>query len=127
MYTSKMIFEYLHNALLNEWDPIGVKNTLQCQEEYDNYIPKLYQIISKSNTADKIFDYLWWLETDYIGIAKSDNELAKKATAKFARKLFKLQQWVEVPQPNTVLKLVGSRHQHQVTQYRFWVPGLELV
>lgn len=101
MYTSKKIFDCLHHALIGEWDPIDVKNTSELQDEYDSYIPKLYQIISKSNSADKIFDYLWWLETDYIGITDSGNACAKKATVEFARKLFKLQQWVEVHQPET--------------------------
>lgn len=90
-----MIFDYLHNALLNEWDPIGIKQTPECQDEYDGYIPKLYQIISKSDSADKIFDYLWWLETDYIGTTDPNNDIAKHDTLQFANKLFKLQQLVE--------------------------------
>lgn len=102
MYTGEKIFEYLHNALLKQWDPIGVKNVPQCQDEYDSYIPELYRIISRSNSADLVFDYLWCLETNYIGITTPDNELAKNATMRFAKTLFKLQQWIKVPQSQTI-------------------------
>ncbi|MEQ8750055.1 MAG: hypothetical protein RIC52_09795, partial [Amphiplicatus sp.] len=48
-------------------DPIGVADAVP--DEYDTYADKLYvMLIHDHATAAEMADYLWWVETDYIGM-----------------------------------------------------------
>lgn len=56
--------------LLNEeWDPIG-----GCpDDEYDTYSKKLYvMLIDEGASAQEMTEYLWWAETEYIGLGQRD-------------------------------------------------------
>jgi IS30 family transposase len=47
----------IKEALLREWDPIGVMNILGANREYDGYIPKIYEMIVQRSSKDK---YALW-------------------------------------------------------------------
>ena len=67
-------------ALLKEWDPIGVKDVPQAQDEYDSYAPHIYTLIT--TRQHELSDYLWWLETEHMGLTGD-----RKATEQFAERL----------------------------------------
>jgi hypothetical protein len=58
----------IKRILLNEWDPIGVSEFPEAENEYDAYVSEVYRLLSRRSSAGEIFDYLWWLETKHMGL-----------------------------------------------------------
>jgi hypothetical protein len=72
----------VRRALLEEWDPIGVKDSPHAQDEYDAYVSEVVALVTRHATSEEIFGYLWWLETEHMGL---DGDWS--ATQKVARAL----------------------------------------
>ncbi len=81
----KIYYDLIREAVLNEWDPIGVKDIAEARDEYDSYIPMLCKLIMTKSSKEDIFKYLWNLETQHMGL---DGD--RQATDKFADKLLQL-------------------------------------
>lgn len=69
----------IRRALMERWDPIGVKVIAEAQDEYDHYIPTIYKLLVSRSPKQEIFGYLWWLETDHMGLVGD-----RQATEAFA-------------------------------------------
>jgi hypothetical protein len=54
----------IRHALLSEWDPIGVADVPQAQDEYDGYISQVYGMLIRREPKYKLADFLWWAETE---------------------------------------------------------------
>ena len=75
----------IKEALLNEWDPIGVRGIPGAKGEYDGYVTSIYKMLIQKKTKQEIFDYLWWVETEHMGLTGN-----REATSAFAERLFGL-------------------------------------
>ncbi|HEX9447226.1 MAG TPA: hypothetical protein VF920_04575 [Dongiaceae bacterium] len=54
---------------MRDWDPIGVRDEPAVQDEYDDYVGKVYvMLMDEQATAQAIVDYLQWAETDHMGL-----------------------------------------------------------
>ena len=82
--------EAIRRALLQEWDPVGVGDIPEAQDEYDSYVSTLYKMLIAQKSRDEVFDYLWWLETEHMGLTGD-----RQATEKFADRLMQLPTEVE--------------------------------
>lgn len=58
----------IQKVLIEEWDPIGVGYLPEAQDEYDSYIPMIYELLILNKPKNEIFDYLWWAETQHMGL-----------------------------------------------------------
>jgi hypothetical protein len=58
----------IRTLLMREWDPIGVADVPQAQDEYDSYIPQIYGILIRCEPKHKLADFLWWAETENMGL-----------------------------------------------------------
>ncbi len=61
--------EGIRRILLHEWDPIGVTDVAEAQDEYDGYVSKIYGMLIRHEPRHKLVDHLWWIETDNMGLA----------------------------------------------------------
>ena len=61
-------FDAIHDILIHEWDPIGVGDVPQAQDEYDSYIPTIYRLLSEGADEHKIAQHLEKLETVSMGL-----------------------------------------------------------
>jgi len=61
--------EGIRRILLQDWDPIGVADVAEAQDEYDSYIGKIYGMLIRHEPRHKLVDHLWWIETDSMGLA----------------------------------------------------------
>jgi hypothetical protein len=61
----------IHAILLHEWDPIGVGDSPEAHDEYDSYIPTVYSILIHHLDRGQLFDYLWQVETQHMGLRGS--------------------------------------------------------
>jgi hypothetical protein len=82
---NKFLFNEIRNILLRDWDPIGVQEIPEAQDEYDSYVDSICKLIKLKKSEKEIFNYLWWIETEYMGLSGD-----KKHTKIIAHKLFKM-------------------------------------
>lgn len=83
--SKQFIMSKIQKILLKEWDPIGVQDIPEAQDEYDAYIPSIYKIIQSKKPESELFDYLWQVETEHMGLSGN-----RKHTQTIAHKLFEL-------------------------------------
>lgn len=74
--------EAIKTVLLNEWDPIGVADIPEAEDEYDTYVPGVYKRLISRSKEKEIFDYLWEIETEHMGLSGD-----RQHTAAIAAKL----------------------------------------
>ena len=79
---SKAFGASIKRILLTEWDPIGISEFPEAQDEYDAYVSEVYWLLSRRTGVREIFDYLWWLETKHMGLCGD-----RQRTEKIAEKL----------------------------------------
>lgn len=54
------------NVLLLEWDPIGIRDCPEAEDEYDSYVPRVSLMLRERKTAEELYAYLRWLEVERI-------------------------------------------------------------
>lgn len=58
----------INQVLLKEWDPIGIGDDPQAQNEYNSYVFPVLDLLISENSEQNLFKFLWWVETDYMGL-----------------------------------------------------------
>ena len=58
----------IRQILLRDWDPIGVADVPEAQDEYDNCIGKIYGMLIRYEPRHKLVEHLWLIETEYMGL-----------------------------------------------------------
>ena len=61
--------ESVRAILLKEWDPIGVANVPEAQDEYESYVGEVYVILIRHQARHTLVDHLWRVETEHMGLA----------------------------------------------------------
>jgi hypothetical protein len=77
--------ESIKKILLEHWDPIGINNIPEAKDEYDSYVPTVYKLLITTRNKTELFDYLWWVETEYIGVCGN-----RQKTENIVFKLFEM-------------------------------------
>jgi hypothetical protein len=89
---AKKYHQAIRKALLQEWDPIGVAEIPGAQDEYDGYVASIYKLLIQRSPVTKIFEYLWWLETEHMGLTGD-----RQRTQRFAERLARLSDEIDGP------------------------------
>ena len=58
----------IRSLLLRDWDPIGVRDFPQAQDEYDAYVGHVHYMLRTGATDDEIVAYLQDIETRHMGL-----------------------------------------------------------
>jgi len=56
------------DVLLKEWDPIGLSDEPECQDEYDFYVGGVYRVLASGASPEKVAEHLWSLEKEEMGL-----------------------------------------------------------
>lgn len=75
-------YEALDRLLFREWDPLGVHAFDGLNDEYRDYLPEFWQLVSSGAPAKSIAEYLGQIERDLMGVQTSDQrrlDIAGKA------------------------------------------------
>jgi len=80
----------IRRILLREWDPIGVADVAEAQDEYDSYVSKIHGMLIRHEPRHKLVDHLWWIETDNMGLAGN-----RRRTEAIADRLLELRDELE--------------------------------
>jgi hypothetical protein len=75
----------VRRVLFEEWDPIGVNHDADMEDEYDNYAPRLTEMLLAREPKDSILNELWEIETVSIGLTGN-----RSATEYFAGQLIEI-------------------------------------
>ncbi|MDR2880592.1 MAG: hypothetical protein LBV29_01650 [Azoarcus sp.] len=75
----------ISEVLLKNWDPIGVCSIPEAQDEYDSYVSSVHKLLISGKPESEIFDYLWWVETEHMGLIGD-----RQKTAAIAKKLWEM-------------------------------------
>jgi hypothetical protein len=82
---AKLYHQRIRQASLLEWDPIGIGHDPDAQDEYDSYVSTLYKMLITEQPQQEIFEYLWWVETEYMGLTGN-----RGYTEQFANRLIQM-------------------------------------
>ncbi len=58
----------IREVLLKEWDPIGVAQSTEAQNEYDGYVAEVAALVFGKASWEEIVDYLWKTEIETMGL-----------------------------------------------------------
>ncbi len=64
----------MRHVLLDTWDPIGIQDAPNAQDEYDGYIGKLYGLLAAGAPDSELVDYLFWAAHEQMGLDSSTRE-----------------------------------------------------
>ena len=82
---AKLLYLEIKKILMDEWDPIGVQNIIEAQDEYDSYLPSIHRMLVLRKSVHEMFEYLWWVETEHMGLMGD-----RQRTESIAKKLCSL-------------------------------------
>ena len=69
----------VREVLMQEWDPIGVRDEPDAQDEYDRYAARAYvMLMDERATGPAIAAYLFEIATDHMGLTARP-ELAERS------------------------------------------------
>jgi hypothetical protein len=66
---AKRYYEPIRGILLREWDPIGIAEEGDAQDEYDGYVYKIVGMLIRHEPRERLVDHLWRIETERMGLA----------------------------------------------------------
>jgi len=72
----------IHDVLLHDWDPIGVADEEQAQDEYDSFIGGVYRLLASGASPEQVAEHLSTVEREDMGW-----EVPASALLPVARKL----------------------------------------
>jgi hypothetical protein len=74
------LIRLISKTLMEDWDPIGVKEFQEAWDEYDTYAESLYRMLNEKKSSEEIFQYLRWVETEHMGLECSKETKAVAET-----------------------------------------------
>jgi hypothetical protein len=64
---AREIQKAIGQILLRDWDPIGVRDVPQAQNEYDSYVGGVYRLLASGASQQAVADYLADVEGGLMG------------------------------------------------------------
>jgi hypothetical protein len=77
LQNAKLYHDAIRTILLKEWDPIGIADVPEAQDEYDYYEPQIYGMLIRKEPKNKLLDFLWWVETEHMGLCGNRGKTAE--------------------------------------------------
>ena len=78
---SRQLRAQIHNVLLDVWDPIGIKDEPNAQNEYDGYIGGLYDLLTSGAPDSALVDYLHRAVYENIGLDATREDMRDTVSA----------------------------------------------
>jgi len=71
-------FKAVRGILIDHWDPIGVKDVQQAQDEYDSYVPGILRLLEQGASVDVLTEHLSDIVSLQMGLTpvESKNKMA---------------------------------------------------
>jgi hypothetical protein len=73
--TSRRIRVQIRHVLLDVWDPIGIKDEPNAQDEYDGYVGPIFALLSGGATDKQLSDRLLYFVNDRMCLIATPNAM----------------------------------------------------
>jgi hypothetical protein len=80
-YESRRIRVAIRHVLMDVWDPIGVKDEPNAQDEYDGYLGGVYELLVTGASDESIEDHLWRIVTERMELSAKKSDMADTVKA----------------------------------------------
>ena len=80
-YESRRIRVEIRRVLLNEWDPIVIRDEPNAQDEYDCCLGDVFHLLTTGASDEQITDYLWKTATEHMGLTPRKEDMAPTVNA----------------------------------------------
>lgn len=67
-YESRRIRSEIRRILLQYWDPIGIRDEPNAQDEYDGYLGGIYELLVRDASDKEISNHLWRIIEERIEV-----------------------------------------------------------
>ena len=67
-YESRRIRSEIRRVLMQCWDPIGIRDEPNAQDEYDTYLGGVYELLVGGATDEEIANHLWRIIEERIEV-----------------------------------------------------------
>jgi hypothetical protein len=71
---ARSIQESIRDILLRDWDPIGINDVPEAQDEYDSYVGGVYRLLASHCSADEMVDHLAKIESQAMELGNANRE-----------------------------------------------------
>ena len=78
---ARQIQAEIREVLLKQWDPIGVADEPNAQDEYDSYVGFVYLLLRRGATSEEIATHLARVQELEIGLPADMSEVRQVADA----------------------------------------------
>ena len=75
------LYDTVRQVLIDDWDPIGIRDVLQARDEYDGYAATIVRMLAGGASLAELSDRLVEMEVDSMGL-KGDYQRAQVVAAK---------------------------------------------
>lgn len=89
----KRLSASIRSILTQDWDPIGVCDKGENQDEYDSYIPVIIRMLNEDCDLDGLAEHLRHVESVHIGLSNHDRSEAVQRRARVAARLIELAEY----------------------------------
>ena len=69
---AREIQRQIGEVLLRHWDPVGVANVPEAQDEYEAYVGSVYRLLASGASAQQIAEHLVDIETHQLGFKDTE-------------------------------------------------------
>ncbi len=73
---AREIQEAIRHVLLHEWDPLGVSQCPEAQDEYDSYVGGVYRLLASGAAVAEIDQHLRDIEVRLMGLCGATDRSA---------------------------------------------------
>jgi hypothetical protein len=80
-YESRRIRVAMRHVLMEVWDPIGVKDEPNAQDEYDGYLGGVYELLVSGASDEDIENHLWRIVTERMELNAKKSDMASTVKA----------------------------------------------
>ena len=75
-------------VLMRDWDPIGVSDVPEAQDEYDSYVPEFVALLARNASEEEIAHALYRIETVAMGMDRRSDRRGLQSVARKLREAY---------------------------------------
>ena len=70
----KHLWREINTILFRDWDPIGINDYSECDDEYESYVGGVYRLVIRGCDTIELAQHLARIETEQIGLENPDRK-----------------------------------------------------
>jgi len=80
-HESRRIRAEIRRVLITTWDPIGIKDEPNAQNEYDSYLGSVFELLTNGASDDRMCEHLLQIVTDRMELPAKKEDMQNTVVA----------------------------------------------